>query len=167
MDAFESRLAGIEDLLRRLADKWDKHVPTPTPAPYSNDIPAHCTEPGFLNTPRDGSSECIFEGDTSLSAHANFASGFLRNTLQNLAVFHESAPQMTAALSTLEEVVASQKQWLTRCGEQFPNQEAGSPREIRSLPLPPIPTILHILKEAKAGMCCDRFIFRFSASCTS
>jgi hypothetical protein len=90
----------------------------------------------------------VFEGDSSLSAHATFAHEFVGQVVQE-TVMPEVDPRMRAALSTLHQIVQKQNKKSMTSELRFPGQKCLPEGGIRVLPLPPSDFALQCLKDMK------------------
>jgi hypothetical protein len=93
-----------------------------------------------------------FEGSSSFTAHAIFASGFVENAVTGMDPTSLGS-DMRSALSALQKIVTTQNHWV---GAQirFSNQKNLPHGGFRALPMPPMSLVLRILQELK-GKCAN------------
>lgn len=90
-----------------------------------------------------------YEGESSLFAHAVFASRFLQNAINN-ATNAEVAHEMEVALDGLRTAVNSGKQQSDTIDKLYPHAKAIPPgSSTRNLPLPPIDKVFACLRMAR------------------
>ncbi|KAI9035274.1 fungal specific transcription factor domain-containing protein [Aspergillus affinis] len=95
------------------------------------------------------SSKAEYEGESSLFAHAVFASRFLQNAVDN-ATNAEVAHEMGNILDSLRAAVQSGKQHSDTLGSLYPHATAMPPGSTtRNLPLPPTDKVFMCLRMAK------------------
>lgn len=95
------------------------------------------------------SSKDEYEGESSLFAHAVFASRFLQNAINN-ATNTEVAHEMEAAIDGLRNAVNSGKQQSDTIDKLYPRAKAIPPgSSTRNLPLPPIDKVFMCLRMAR------------------
>lgn len=152
------------------------HEPTKKPLnfsdPINNSHEGHCS-PSFGPTPSSSSigstpnpvplpynptgedrrayhtSKVEYEGESSLFAHAVFASRFLQNAIDN-TTSAEVAHEMEAVLNGLRAAVHSGKQQSDALERLYPHAKALPPGSTtRSLPLPPIDKVFACLRMAR------------------
>lgn len=127
------------------------------PTPYTSSpgsTPNQVTSPS--NPTGDGarrmhhnSSKAEYEGESSLFAHAVFASRFLQNAINN-TTNAEVAHEMEAVLDGLRAAVHSGKQQTDTLDKLYPRAKAISPGSTtRNLPLPPIDKVFTCFRMAK------------------
>lgn len=140
--------------------------------PISNSHEEHCS-PSFGPTPSSSSigstpnpvtlpynpagevqgahrtSKAEYEGESSLFAHAVFASSFLQNAIDN-TTNPQVAHEMEAVLDGLRAAVHSGKQQSDTLERLYPQAKALSPGSTtRNLPLPPIDKVFTCLRMAR------------------
>lgn len=97
----------------------------------------------------DHSSKAEYEGESSLFAHAVFASRFLQNAIHN-TTSAEVAHEMEAVLDGLQAAVHSGKQRSDPLDRLYPHAKAIPPSSTtRNLPLPPIEKVFMCLRMAR------------------
>lgn len=97
----------------------------------------------------DHSSKAEYEGESSLFAHAVFASRFLQNAIHN-TTNAEVAHEMEAVLDGLQAAVHSGKQQSDPLDRLYPHAKAIPPSSTtRNLPLPPIEKVFMCLRMAR------------------
>src|SRR5699024_6762035 len=95
------------------------------------------------------SSKAEYEGESSLFAHAVFASQFLQNAINN-TTNAEVAHEMEAVLDGLRAAVHSGKQQSDTLDKLYPHAKAIPPGSTtRNLPLPPIDRVFMCLRMAR------------------
>lgn len=95
------------------------------------------------------SSKAEYEGESSLFAHAVFASRFLQNAINN-TTNAEIAHEMEAVLDGLRAAVHSGKQQSDTLDKLYPHAKAIPPGSTtRNLPLPPIDKVFICLRMAR------------------
>jgi hypothetical protein len=92
-------------------------------------------------------SGTAFEGNSSLAAHSAYASEFLETAVSRSAL-QMSSPKISAALSTLKQIVNMQDhQAHTSFREaRLPHQKAIPSCGLRNLSMPPIQVVLPLLR---------------------
>ncbi|CAM1503729.1 Fc.00g013200.m01.CDS01 [Cosmosporella sp. VM-42] len=97
----------------------------------------------------DNSSKAEYEGESSLFAHAVFASRFLQNAIDN-TTNTEVAHEMEAVLNGLRAAVHSGKQQSDTLDKLYPHAKAIPPGSTtRNLPLPPMDKVFMCLRMAR------------------
>lgn len=97
----------------------------------------------------DNSSKAEYEGQSSLFAHAVFASRFLQNAINN-TTNTEVAHEMEAVLDGLKAAVHSGKQQSDTVDKLYPHAKAIQPGSTtRNLPLPPIDKVFMCFRMAR------------------
>lgn len=95
------------------------------------------------------SSKAVHEGESSLFAHAVFASQFLQNAINN-TTNAEVAHEMEAVLDGLRAAVHSEKQQPDTLDKLYPHAKAiPSGSTTRNLPLPPIDKVFVCFRMAR------------------
>jgi hypothetical protein len=95
------------------------------------------------------SSKVEYEGESSLFAHAVFASRFLQNAINN-TTNAEVAHEMEAVLDSLRAAVNSEKQHPDTLNKLYPHAKVIPPGSTtRNLPLPPIDKVFMCLRMAR------------------
>lgn len=126
---------------------------TPSPSslgstPNQGALPYNPTGEGISEVNYDTSKD-EYEGESSLFAHAVFASRFLQNAINN-ATNAEVAHEMELALDGLRTAVNSGKQQSDTIDKLYPHAKAIPPgSSIRNLPLPPIDKVFMCLRMAR------------------
>ncbi|KAI1409868.1 fungal-specific transcription factor domain-containing protein [Hypoxylon sp. FL1857] len=156
IDMIEERLGGIETLLRNLS---------PISASTSSNTEVFTRQSSDKTTPlsvtsRDDTSSTVFdpedagdfEGNSSLAAHAVFASEFLEHAVQGT---HEGgSPKIDAALSSLRQIahMHETRRTVSSFHEfRLPGLKQPSKTNLRDLPLPPMALVAEKLREMKHG----------------
>ncbi|KAK3364500.1 hypothetical protein B0T25DRAFT_67577 [Lasiosphaeria hispida] len=172
IDQFESRLAGIEGMLRDLTVSLagrNPSVPASTAATAPSDhnspsgsasrtsnttgTPSSITRDGVSRhiEDRDGdfsddeNLDSAFEGNSSMAAQTVFASDFLQSAVTRDG---EHNPDMESALSSLHQIVALQNR-PTSHESHFENVQPLPKGGFRDLPMPPLQLVVSLLRELK------------------
>lgn len=97
---------------------------------------------------RDNMAE--YEGESSFSAHALFATKFLQNAVNSNDYPKEVVQEMTSIVDTLREIIHAQKQQ-SECPEEVYPCARPRPNDssLEDLPMPPIDVALSCLWKAK------------------
>ena len=91
-----------------------------------------------------------YEGESSFSAHALFATKFLQNVVSSNDYSKEVVQEMTSIADTLREIIHAQKQQSDCPEELYPfARPRPSDSSLQHLPMPPIDTALSALWKAK------------------
>ncbi|PLB43733.1 hypothetical protein P170DRAFT_369279 [Aspergillus steynii IBT 23096] len=97
---------------------------------------------------RDNTAE--YEGESSFSAHALFATKFLQNVVSSNDYSKEVVQEMTSIVDTLREIIHAQKQQSDCPEELYPYaRPRPSDSSLQHLPMPPIDIALSALWKAK------------------
>ncbi|KOS37941.1 hypothetical protein ACN38_g11255 [Penicillium nordicum] len=171
IDLIEERLASIESTLQQLAKNTSQpqgltapnwsgshFAPSPqksTPSQPSSTTPNSAKTKGPLylanRTLEEHDSSAGFEGSSSLTAHGAYASAFLESAVSQSSPQVLSSPKITAALSSLKQLVGiqNQRREADLQGNQplTNNARLGVRRDIRDLEMPPLPVALEILRK--------------------
>lgn len=151
IDQIEARLGSIESLLRNLSSNLSSPSPDHLhPARY-NHTPQTSNSGGPPASTVDCESsdeESAFGGDTGLTAQTNFASEFLENAIGRTSL-RDVNPSIQAALSNLRQLVDMQTQRSISHGPRFPLQQPLPPGGLSQLPMPPVGTVVTLLKYLK------------------
>ncbi|EYE90120.1 fungal specific transcription factor domain-containing protein [Aspergillus ruber CBS 135680] len=116
--------------------------------PNQGTLPYNSTGEGVREV-HYNSSKVEYEGESSLFAHAVFASRFLQNAINN-TTDAEVAHEMEAVLDGLRAAVHSGKQQSDTLDKLYPHAKAISPGSTtRNLPLPPIDKVFMCLRMAR------------------
>ncbi|PTB70258.1 N-terminal binuclear Zn cluster-containing protein [Trichoderma citrinoviride] len=147
IDRIEARLANIENLLKNLSSS------TPTdPSRFIHTPQTDSAVPtGTSNADYDSSDEeSVLGGDSGLTVHTTFASEFLERAVQR-APLPAVNPKMETALANLSQLVELQKHRSISHGPRFPLQQPVPPGGVSKLPMPPMATVVALLKHVKAA----------------
>lgn len=160
IDLIEARLGSIESLLKNLAHPFGTSA-----AGAGNDMSRN------VQTPQTGSSaptcessadldsgdedESSFAGDSGLTAHTAFASEFLERAVKRTSL-RSPNPKMEAAVANLSQLVDMQKRSNIAHKPRFPLQRPIPPGGVTKLSLPPMATVVDLLKRNK----CKSFVVR-------
>ncbi|KAK0725799.1 hypothetical protein B0H67DRAFT_598868 [Lasiosphaeris hirsuta] len=174
IDQFESRLAGIEGMLRDLTISLAGRSPsapsstaatalsdhnspssaaprtsnaTSTPSSIARDGVSRHIEERHDNFSDDENLDSAFEGNSSMAAQTVFASDFLQSAVTRTAL-REHNPDMESALSSLRQIVAMQNR-PTSHEFHFENVKPLPKGGFRDLPMPPLQLVVSLLRELK------------------
>ncbi|KAE8348322.1 hypothetical protein BDV28DRAFT_143800 [Aspergillus coremiiformis] len=155
IDLIEDRLARIEDVLRDLKSTIASNTPAETCFHTTPDsrhaTPAAAGLTSDVNAALDQhESGPAFEGNSSLAAQSAYASEFLETAVSRSAL-QLSSPKISAALSTLKQLVSMQDHQAHPASREvrFPNQKAIPSSGLRNLSMPPVQVVLPILRRLK------------------
>ncbi|KAE8309902.1 hypothetical protein BDV41DRAFT_546384 [Aspergillus transmontanensis] len=116
--------------------------------PHQGTLPYNPTSAG-VHEVHDNSSEAEYEGESSLFAHAVFASHFLQNAIDR-ATNPELAQEMQAALDGLKTAIHSRNQQSHTLGTLYPLAKTiPSGSTTRNLPLPSMDKVFMCLRMAR------------------
>ncbi|KAB8234773.1 hypothetical protein BDV23DRAFT_30138 [Aspergillus alliaceus] len=155
IDLIEDRLTSIEQVLRDLKSTVTSNTPAETcfhATPDSGQMTP--SAPGLasdINAALDQhESGPTFEGNSSLLAHSAYASEFLETAVSRSAL-QLSSPKISAALSTLKQLVTMQDHQAHPSSKEvrFPNQKAMPSSGLRNLSMPPVQVVLPLLRRLK------------------
>ncbi|KAK5999118.1 hypothetical protein PT974_01507 [Cladobotryum mycophilum] len=148
IDQIEARLGNIESLLRNLspaaATDATKLIHTPQTA---------CSSTGPNTTTADFDSsdnESAIGGESGLTVHTTFASEFIERAVKRTSLRGVN-PKMETALTNLRQFVDLQKRPSVAHGPRFPFQQPVPPGGVTKLPMPPMATVVSLLKYVKAS----------------
>ncbi|KAK9425624.1 putative Fungal-specific transcription factor domain protein [Seiridium unicorne] len=171
IDDMQERLAGIEHLLQKLTTSntsttailssastvaVDRSSTSNTPRTASKPTPTSSASHDDSATVFDPEDVESFEGNSSLTAHAAFASELVSQAVQTSMLastpFSVSNPRMEAALSSLRQMVNLQTSRGTAGHEGTSQTSKTVPRgRLRDLPMPPMEFVIEKLRELKAA----------------
>ncbi|OAA65686.1 Transcription factor [Niveomyces insectorum RCEF 264] len=182
IDQLEARLAGIEGLLQQLAGSTSGcggALQTPSSGRGVSKIADGKGRLAPVNTrgvsdgeDNDKNDEdaledaTSFEGKSSMSAHAVFASDFLEHTVTSTPVGREAEPDMQNALAALRRMVDRQQtqqhqqqrqgqdssdRRQQRTGRAFLYQKTVPKGGVCQLPMPPMDVVLKLLREIRVN----------------
>lgn len=206
-------MTSIEKLLRELTYATRNRMPLETSLPLHEHAPtAAPSEPApspstttadDIAQDSDGSATpsatdldtSAFEGNSSLTAHTQFASEFLEHAVERTAL-RDQHPTMAAALSSLKQLVGLSQQHqrsavntptFKRRGSSSSTGTGGGPSEVRfahqrvlprggfrELPMPPVTAVIPVLREIKEtppgtftliSVCCFMAVENFAEAC--
>ncbi|KAF5720950.1 hypothetical protein FMUND_3853 [Fusarium mundagurra] len=146
----ENRLEGIEQLLRRAFDEEPirRNVPRP---PESLPTDSFNVSQGFgdsiINGPSHAESEMALEGSSSMKAATVYASDFFQTVLgQSPAA--DTSTRVNAALSSLKQMIEINS-YRSMADRMPPSRREIRNDGIRDLAMPPLQSVLTILRELK------------------
>ncbi|KAH7308693.1 hypothetical protein B0I35DRAFT_464246 [Stachybotrys elegans] len=170
IDRIENRLANIESLLHKMTlsgsssqtpDHSFNHLQTPPTAPQSTSVA----------DAESSDDEDAFGGDSGITAHTAFATDFLQRAVKRTSL-KEVNPKMETALANLSQLVEMRKSRSISHGPRFPLQQPLPPGGLGKLPMPPIASVVSVLREAANGppslftlLCSLAGIFDFTGLC--
>ncbi|KAK3331291.1 hypothetical protein B0H66DRAFT_94539 [Apodospora peruviana] len=159
IDHFESRLAGIENMLRELNTSINNNTnlrgssTDHTEALYrasrhgSSSVSGDQTETVFSDDAADDEPTPNFEGGSSMAAQTAYASEFLENAVTQTSL-RDVSPDMQSALLSLQQIVQLQNSQSTK-EIRFPYAKPLPRGGIRELAMPPMPFVINLLREIK------------------
>ncbi|KAJ5620793.1 transcriptional regulator family: Fungal Specific TF [Penicillium lagena] len=181
IDLIEERLGTIDSTLRELLTAQTRSIRTENPEAYLSPSSQAATHPQTLPQSSSAlqrhrhlkSNPAIdqhdhgqaFEGNSSLAAHSAYASEFLESAVSHSGPQIGSSPKITAALSSLKQIVGiqNQRRKTDAQGGQFPGnitRLCAANCDIRDMEMPPRPAVLTLLRNVKesppsffAGFC--------------
>ncbi|RBA22532.1 hypothetical protein FPRO05_00879 [Fusarium proliferatum] len=147
----ENRLESIEKLLRRAFDEQPITINAPRP-PESLPTGSFNASQDFADSSRNGpsytDSEMALEGSSSLKAATVYASDFFQTVLgQSPAA--DTSTRVNAALSSLKQMIEINS--YRSMGDRIPSRRETQNDGIRDLAMPPLQSVLTILRELKAN----------------
>ncbi|OAP61648.1 hypothetical protein AYL99_03851 [Fonsecaea erecta] len=155
IDQFESRLGGIEQMLRSLTTSLSRG--DGSASGYASSAIRTYTPPSIAessSTTYDERSPSVdndhtFEGNSSMTAHTAFASEFLEKAVTNTPLGHQFSPNIENALASLRQMVEMQQRKDISQESAFAHQKPVPKGGLSQLPLPPTDVVLRILREMK------------------
>ncbi|KIW15211.1 hypothetical protein PV08_05256 [Exophiala spinifera] len=120
---------------------------TKPPEKHSRSYPAESllsTSDKSLNG-HDDTQGLGFEGDSSITAHAAFASTFVNHAVQHRS-YREAWPKLRAAMAALHELLQMQK---AKDDDHFAHEKPLGKEGFANFPMPPLESILPLLRELK------------------
>jgi hypothetical protein len=150
LNSFEERLGSIEDLLGQLTVTLNSRPMSTNASSYASSTDPRgqtSTEHSVESDSRDPPGP-VYEGDSSLSAHATFAHDFIGHVVQG-TISPDVDPRMRSALSTLHQIIQKQNKKSMTNELRFPGHKGLPDGGIRALPLPPSDFALQCLKDMK------------------
>ncbi|ORY67589.1 fungal-specific transcription factor domain-containing protein [Pseudomassariella vexata] len=168
LDDMQERLAGIESLLRNLSvpsasfnpkvsgqsSHSSSHSGPQTGSSADKETPSAFED--SVSTALDPEDVEPFEGGSSLTAHAAFASEFLENAVHDVTTFSGGSDRMEAALSSLRAMVQLQKNARATGGDEDPKGNhkgnmigRGPGVKLKDLPMPPMDLVVEKLRLTK------------------
>ncbi|KFA67302.1 hypothetical protein S40285_03667 [Stachybotrys chlorohalonatus IBT 40285] len=149
IDRIELRLEGIEQLLRGGLSRPGIQSKLPQ-CPESSATKYFKPSLGMADTPSSVSIECgsetAFEGGSSMTVATIFASDFLETAVKRTSACNTSPP-VKAALSSLKQMTGIQDSQTFEA--QLPNRKTVPQAGVRGLEMPPLQSVLSILREMK------------------
>ncbi|KAK0611338.1 fungal-specific transcription factor domain-containing protein [Immersiella caudata] len=150
LNSFEERLGSIEGLLEQLTVTLDSQPKSTNASSYvsSTDPRGQTSAGGSADSDSHDPPGPVYEGDSSLSAHATFAHDFIGHVVQG-TISPDVDPRMRSALSTLRQIIQKQNKKSMTNELRFPGHKGLPDSGIRALPLPPSDFALQCLKDMK------------------
>ncbi|KAK0714175.1 hypothetical protein B0T26DRAFT_650469, partial [Lasiosphaeria miniovina] len=159
LDSFDDRLRSIEHHLEQFNSSLSKLAISPSvqssPRGRREPTPVHHNE----------EQRVVFEGDSSLAAHTNFAHQFIGQAVGQMMAPPESDLGMQSALSVLRQIIQRQNKRSTSNDLCYPGQKRLPPGGFRELPMPPASFVLECLREMKDHLNADTPSVAFSMWC--
>lgn len=152
IDHFESRLMGIEGMLRNLTTSFSRgEAPRlgsdPTNIDTSPSVAESSTTYEELSHKED--VDQIYEGNSSMNAHAAFAREFLEQAVTNTSLSRQLSPDIQSALVSLQQMVYTHGRKGVSPESRFIHQRPMPRGGFSQLPLPPIDAVLKLIREIK------------------
>ncbi|KAI1049582.1 hypothetical protein LB505_008092 [Fusarium chuoi] len=148
----ENRLEGIEQLLRRAFDEQPNTRNVPRP-PESLATDSFNVSQEFADSSRNGpsytDSEIALEGSSSLKAATVYASDFFQTVLGHSPAA-DTSTRVNAALSSLKQMIEINS--YRSMGDRIPSRRETQDDGIRDLAMPPLQSVLAILRELKGTL---------------
>jgi hypothetical protein len=126
-----------------VAENGPAGLPGPTASPPAGE------SADMLYGPEDDDDASAFEGDSSMTAQAVFASEFLESTVTR-TLPHDIDPDMQSALCALQQIVRMQDRPSAH-ESRFANAKPLPKGGIRELPMPPAHVVVGALREVKGA----------------
>lgn len=149
IDQIEARLGNIEGLLKNISNSRaiDTSKFIHTPATTDLNIPTASSNADYDSA----SEESALGGDSGLTVHTAFASEFLERAVKR-APLRALNPKMETALANLSQLVDMQKKRSISHGPRFPFQQPVPPGGVSKLTMPPVATVVSLLKHVKSKL---------------
>ncbi|KAI1030743.1 hypothetical protein LB503_013023 [Fusarium chuoi] len=148
----ENRLEGIEQLLRRAFEEQPITNNAPRP-PESLPTDSFNASQDFADSSRNGpsyaDSETALEGSSSLKAATVYASDFFQTVLGQSPAADKST-RVNAALSSLKQMIEINS--YRSMGDRIPSRIETQNDGIKDLAMPPLQSVLAILRELKGTL---------------
>lgn len=145
IDQIEARLGNIEALLKNISSSAvtdaSKFIHTPQ---TDVNVPTAASNADYDSS----DEESALGGDSGLTVHTTFASEFLERAVKR-APLRALNPKMETALANLSQLVEMQKHRSISHGPRFPLQQPVPPGGVSKLPMPPLATVVSLLKHVK------------------
>jgi hypothetical protein len=151
IDLIEERLSGIEEALRTIAasgtsfDSGRAAAALATPSTTASGLRTAPTDPGA-----DDDSDSAMEADLALTSQTAFAKDFLESAVSR-ASLNDLTPNMQSALSSLRQMVAMQNNFASTRDFKLKQQQPMPPGGLQDLPMPPMKTVVSLLKMQKSA----------------
>jgi|SRR5688572_2932282 hypothetical protein len=149
MDRIELRLEGIEKLMQgSIAQTQAEHVQQLPAVPAATE----CSTPGSNiadaanSVSNQGDSETVLEGASSMKVATMFASDFIETAVERTSTCNPSPP-VKAALSSLKQMTGIYEHQSFEA--QLPHRKPMPKSGIKGLEMPPLESVLCVLREMK------------------
>ncbi|UKZ47839.1 hypothetical protein TrVGV298_002071 [Trichoderma virens] len=147
IDQIEARLGNIEALLKNISSSTHTDASKFIHTPQTDiTIPTAASNADYDSS----DEESALGGDSGLTVHTTFASEFLERAVKR-APLQALNPKMETALANLSQLVEMQKHRSISHGPRFPLQQPVPPGGVSKLPMPPLATVVSLLKHVKAA----------------
>ncbi|KAH6688967.1 fungal-specific transcription factor domain-containing protein [Plectosphaerella plurivora] len=153
IDLIEERLSGIEEALRTIAASGVSFDPnraalaTPSNSAVSG-LRAATTAP--TDNGADDDSDSAMEADLAITSQTAFAREFLESAVSRTSL-NDLTPNMQSALSSLRQMVAMQNNFASTRDFKLKLQQPMPPGGLQDLPMPPMKTVVSLLKMQKTA----------------
>ncbi|UKZ84474.1 uncharacterized protein TrAFT101_000384 [Trichoderma asperellum] len=148
IDQIEARLGNIEVLLKNISNSTATDASKLIHTPATTDLNIQTTS---SNADYDSASEeSVLGGDSGLTVHTTFASEFLERAVKR-APLRALNPKMETALANLSQLVDMQKKRSISHGPRFPLQQPVPPGGVTKMAMPPVGTVVSLLKHVKTA----------------
>ncbi|KAK4071081.1 transcriptional regulator family: Fungal Specific TF [Trichoderma aggressivum f. europaeum] len=147
IDQIEARLGNIEALLKNISSSTSTDASKFIHTPQTDiTIPTAASNADYDSS----DEESVLGGDSGLTVHTTFASEFLERAVKR-GPLRPLNPKMETALANLSQLVEMQKHRSISHGPRFPLQKPVPPGGVSKLPMPPLATVVSLLKHVKAA----------------
>ena len=160
IDRIDNRLGGIEKLLRTLTPDSsgggyspageNSLVPGPVQSVYGGLTPGSASGDALstiVDQDEDDASSA-FEGHSSMSAQAAWASDFLEEAVQRTSL-RDSSPKIDEALASLRHIVGLQNKFANNPESRFPHRKQIPLVGLKGLAMPPVNAVVSVLRTIK------------------
>ncbi|KAL9488042.1 hypothetical protein ACSS6W_000319 [Trichoderma asperelloides] len=144
----EARLGNIEVLLKNISNSTATDASKLIHTPATTDLNIQTTSSSADYD--SASEESVLGGDSGLTVHTTFASEFLERAVKR-APLRALNPKMETALANLSQLVDMQKKRSISHGPRFPLQQPVPPGGVTKMAMPPVGTVVSLLKHVKTA----------------